>query len=91
LFFDIDFTQKWLNIRHPTSISIRQNVAKIDFYQALPIIDKDGADEQREFRKVSHRLVLPVTGLALKLTLLTLSNNYKANHQLLKRLSKIIN
>jgi hypothetical protein len=39
-------------------------VAKIDFYQALPIIDKDGADEQREFRKVSHRLVLPVTGLA---------------------------
>ncbi|VVM17285.1 hypothetical protein BSPWISOXPB_9486 [uncultured Gammaproteobacteria bacterium] len=46
------------------SISIRQNVAKIDFYQALPIMDKDGADEQREFRKVSHRLVLPVTGLA---------------------------
>jgi hypothetical protein len=51
-------------IHGTASISIRQNVAKIDFYQALPIMDKDGADEQREFRKVSHRLVLPVTGLA---------------------------
>jgi hypothetical protein len=47
-----------LMITHKASISIRQNVAKIDFYQALPIMDKDGADEQREFRKVSHRLVL---------------------------------
>jgi hypothetical protein len=46
------------------SISIRQNVAKIDFYQASPIMSKDGADEKREFRKISHRLVLPVTGLA---------------------------
>jgi hypothetical protein len=32
------------------SISIRQNVAKIDFYQALPIIDKDGADVKKAIK-----------------------------------------
>jgi hypothetical protein len=46
------------------SISIRQNVAKIDFYQASPVMGKDDTDEQKEFRKISHRLVLPVAGLA---------------------------
>ncbi len=46
------------------SISIRQNVAKIDFYQSSPVIDEDGIDEKKEFRKISHRLVLPVAGLA---------------------------
>jgi hypothetical protein len=45
------------------SISIRQNVAKIDFYQASPIMNKGESGEQKEFRKVSHRLALPVTGL----------------------------
>ena len=46
------------------SISIRQNVAKIDFYQASPVMNEDGSSDQKEFRKVSHRLVLPVAGLS---------------------------
>ncbi|RUA05869.1 MAG: hypothetical protein DSY43_03620 [Gammaproteobacteria bacterium] len=46
------------------SITIRQNVAKIDFYQASPVVNEDSSGEQKEFRKVSHRLILPVAGLA---------------------------
>ncbi|SMN11217.1 hypothetical protein SPBRAN_1457 [uncultured Candidatus Thioglobus sp.] len=46
------------------SISIRQNVAKIDFYQASPVPNEEGSDKQRELRKVSHRLVMPVSGLS---------------------------
>ncbi|MDC9714319.1 MAG: hypothetical protein PSN36_00630 [Gammaproteobacteria bacterium] len=45
------------------SIGVRHNVAKIDFYQAMPILNEDDVEEQREMRKASHRLVLPVTGL----------------------------
>ncbi len=46
-----------------TSIGIRQNIAKIDFYQASPIVDENNTDEQKESRKISHRLILPVAGL----------------------------
>ncbi|WXU00445.1 MAG: hypothetical protein Ctma_1160 [Catillopecten margaritatus gill symbiont] len=45
------------------SIGIRQNVAKIDFYQASPVTNEEGTDDKQEFRKVSHRLVLPMAGL----------------------------
>lgn len=44
------------------SISTRQNVAKLDFYQALAVIDEDPSN-QKEFRKVSHRLSLPTSSL----------------------------
>ncbi len=48
------------------TISIRQNVAKLDFYQASLVMNEEntGAEgQQQEFRKISHRLVLPVSGL----------------------------
>ncbi|AYQ55940.1 hypothetical protein BTHERMOSOX_743 [Bathymodiolus thermophilus thioautotrophic gill symbiont] len=45
------------------SVGIRQNIAKIDFYQAFPVADENNTNEQRELRKASRRIVLPVTGL----------------------------
>lgn len=45
------------------SISIRQSVAKIDFYQASLITTEDSSDEQKESRKISHRITLPMSGL----------------------------
>ena len=45
------------------SVGIRQNIAKIDFYQASPIIDENNTNEQRELRKISRRLILPISGL----------------------------
>ncbi|BBB22469.1 hypothetical protein CVPH_0343 [Abyssogena phaseoliformis symbiont OG214] len=45
------------------SISLRSGVAKIDFYQALGMIDGNEGQEQKEIRKVSQRFVMPVAGL----------------------------
>lgn len=45
------------------SISVRQNVAKFDFYQASLVMAEEGSKEQKEYRKISHRLALPMSGL----------------------------
>jgi len=45
------------------SVGVRQNVAKFDFYQASLMMNEEGSEEQKEYRKISYRLSLPVAGL----------------------------
>lgn len=45
------------------SVGVRQNVAKIDFYQAFPLMNKENPNEQQELRRTSQRLILPISGL----------------------------
>ncbi|MBA5248215.1 MAG: hypothetical protein FE834_01570 [Gammaproteobacteria bacterium] len=45
------------------SISVRQSVAKFDFYQASLVANEEGSEEQKEVRKLSYRLTLPMAGL----------------------------